>query len=243
MKRPVIGILGGISAASTAEYYLRIIKKSFARRKDHYYPEIAVYSLDFQTFTDLENGPDRKGHVDYVVSGLDALERAGADFAIMAANSVHSVFDDVRKRTRLPLVSIVQTAAAHAKARGMKKVLLLGIKHTMNADFYPDAFAEAGIAVLTPDRDEKEVIERIIFDELSLNMVTDASRKKLLAIIARYSVDGVILGCTELPLILKQKDSPKTLIDTLDLHVEAALDFGRLPTDLGLARASAEGGA
>lgn len=226
MRRPVIGILGGISAASTAEYYLRLIRKSHARRKDHDYPEIVIYSLDFRKFTDLENGPDRKAHVDYVASGLAALERAGADFAVLAANSVHSIFDAVRKRTRLPLISIVETAAAHARAQGMKKVLLLGIKHTMNADFYPRAFKKAGIAVVTPDASEKDEIERIIFEELSLNIIREKSRVRLLAAIARHDVDGVILGCTELPLILKQTRYPVPLIDTLDLHVEAALAYG-----------------
>lgn len=225
MKPPVIGILGGISAASTAEYYLRIIKKSFTLRKDHYYPEIVIYSLDFQTFTDLENGPDRKAHVDYVVAGLAALERAGAEFALLAANSVHSIFDALQKRTRLPLISIVETAAEHARERGMKKVLLLGIKHTMNADFYPRAFRKAGISVVTPNRAEKDEIERIIFDELALNVFRKASRERLLDILARRRVDGVILGCTELPLILKQAQCPVPLIDTLDLHAKAALEF------------------
>lgn len=238
-----IGILGGISAASTAEYYLRLIRKSWERRQDHYYPEIVVYSLDFQTFTDLENSPDRKAHVDYVVSGLAALERAGADFAMLAANSAHSIFDEVRARTRLPMISIVEAARRFAASRWMKKVLLLGIKHTMNADFYPRAFREAGIEVVTPAAAEKDEIERIIFEELSLSVITDASRERLLAVIARYPVDGVILGCTELPLILKQDRCSKPLIDTLDLHVEAALDFACASGDLGLARASGAGGA
>ena len=219
-----IGLLGGISAASTAEYYLRIIRKSYARRKDHHYPEILIHSLDFQKFTDLENGPDRKAHIDYVVSGLQALELGGADFAILAANSVHSVFEEVRTRTKLPLISIVETALRFAVSQHMGKVLLLGIRHTMEADFYPKAFGKAGIEVITPDPVERELIERVIFNELSLNILKVATRNQLLSIIARYPVDGVILGCTELPLILGHEHCPKPLIDTLDLHAEAALE-------------------
>lgn len=149
--------------------------------------------------------------------GIDPKNEGGS----LAANSVHSIFDAVRERTHLPLISIVETAACHAAAHGMKKVLLLGIKHTRNADFYPKAFRKAGIAVVVPAADKDE-IERIIFDEPSLKIVREKSRVRLLAMIARHDVDGVVLGCTELPLILKQARCPTPLIDTLDLHAEAA---------------------
>ncbi|TCL62744.1 Asp/Glu/hydantoin racemase [Hydrogenispora ethanolica] len=110
MKK-VIGILGGISSASTIQYYRKLTELYYERHRDYYYPEIIIRSLDFQYFTDLENEHKTEEYIDYIVRGLVSLEKAGADFAIMAANSPHSVFDEVARRVRLPLLSIVRTAA------------------------------------------------------------------------------------------------------------------------------------
>ena len=220
-----IGILGGISAESTVRYYDRIIKGYFERRRDYYYPEVVIFSLNFQRFTDLEDKRDSDGYVAEIMSGVAALERAGAEFVIMAANSPHAVFDEIEKLAKIPLVSIVKVTSEYAEGQGLRKLLLLGIKFTMQALFYEDACREFGIEVVVPSGEEQDEVNRIIFEELARGIVRGESRGRLLEIINKYPVDGVILGCTELPLILRQEHSPVMLLDTLELHAEAALDF------------------
>ena len=223
MKR--IGILGGISHESTAVYYQRLHAEYFARRQDYYYPEVIVYSLNFQKFTDYEDRGEMEPYVEYILQGLDALQRAGADFALMAANSPHAVFPQVAAQTTLPLLSIVEVTAKAAQARNLRRLLLLGIRFTMQATFYADVCARYGIDVITPDADEQNIINRIIFEELVVGNFRAESRQLLLRIIEQYPVDGVILGCTELPLLLRASDTTTPLLDTLTLHVKAAVDY------------------
>lgn len=220
-----IGILGGISAESTAEYYVRIIRGTHSRRQDDHYPEVVIFSLDFQRFTELENSDNRAGYIAEILTGIRALERAGVDFILMAANSPHVVFDQIQEQAAVPLLSIVEVTANEARARCLGRLLLLGIKFTMQASFYQDACRKLGMEVITPVEPEQDEVDRIIFEELARGIFRDASRTRLLDIIGTYAVDGVILGCTELPLILKPGDAPVALLDTLDLHVQAALDY------------------
>lgn len=222
MKR--IGILGGISYESTIKYYEFILGKYYERKKDYYYPEVLIFSFDFQKFTDFENNKDMAGYIGYVMEGVRSLEAAGADFLLMAANSPHAVFDQVEKQARVPMLSIVKVVAEKAKSLGLKKVLLLGIKFTMQSSFYQEACKALGIEVVTPSEEEQNEVNRIIFDELVIGRFKEESRKRLLEIIEGYDVEGVILGCTELPLILKGGDSRKKLLNTLELHAEAALE-------------------
>lgn len=220
-----IGILGGISPESTIEYYDYIIKQYYARYNDYYYPEIIIFSLDFQRFTDFENRGDKAGYVDEIMSGVTALQNAGAEFIFMAANSPHAVFGEIEKLAAVPLLSIVNVTADYAQRQGLKHLLLTGIKFTMQSSFYPDACRARNIKVTVPSPEEQDEIDRIIFSELTIGIFAVESKEKLLSIISNYEVDGVILGCTELPLILKQQDTEVTLLNTLTLHAEAALDY------------------
>jgi aspartate racemase len=224
-----IGILGGISHESTLAYYDLLLRKYFARSHNTYYPEIVIFSLDFQKFTDFENCGDRVGYIAYILEGVRALQAAGAEFILMAANSPHAVFDEVAAQANVPMLSIVEVTAQAALQAGARKLLLLGIKFTMQSTFYQTSFAKVGLAVLTPDDNEQDEINRIIFDELVLGLLPSDSKKRLLDIIEHYAstdaIDGIILGCTELPLLVKQADCQLKLFDTLDLHAEAALAF------------------
>ena len=224
MNTKRIGILGGISHESTIKYYETILKKYYEKYKNYYYPEVVIFSLDFQKFTDYENG-DREKYIEYIGEGLTGLENAGADFVIMAANSPHSVFEDVERRSKVPILSIVEVTAEKAAKAGMKAVLLLGIKFTMESSFYRDVCSNYGIDVIVPKDEDMDEINRIIFDELVIGEIKKESKKKLLTIIDGYEVDGIILGCTELPLILTQEDTRIPLLDTLKIHAEAALDY------------------
>lgn len=220
-----IGILGGISPISTVKYYEYITRQYYVRHKNYYYPEIVIYSLNFQQFTDYENDSDKDNYISEIMKGVSALQNAGADFIIMAANSPHAVFDEVEALSAVPLLSIVKVAADQAQREGLKTLLLTGIKFTMQSSFYIKALSERGIRVLVPMLEEQNEIDRIIFEELAAEIFTMESKNKLLAIINNYRVDGVILGCTELPLILKQEDIDVRLLNTLELHAEAALDY------------------
>ena len=221
----VMGILGGISPVSTIRYYERIIELYYQRKQDYHYPEIVIYSLDFQRFTDLENSANRAGYIGEIVRGIRCLERSGADFAVMAANSPHAVFKEVASRVEIPLLSIVDVTAKKASNLQLERLLLLGIEFTMQSSFYRDAFQDYGIEVISPSPSHQDEIDAMIFDELVLNIIREETRDRLIEIIGRYQVDGVILGCTELPLILHQEIVPIPVLDTLNLHVEAALDY------------------
>ena len=219
-----IGILGGISHESTLRYYELIHEEYYRRRGDYHYPEVVVFSLDFQRFTDLEDRGDSEGYIDYIMEGVRSLENAGAEFIVMAANSPHAVFDEIQERAGVPMISIAEVTAEEARREGLSTLLLLGIRFTMQSSFYREVCGRHGIEVVTPSEVEQDEINRIIFDELVLGIIRDESKRRLLEIIGGYDVDGVILGCTELPLLLGQEDTGVRVLDTVELHVEAVLD-------------------
>lgn len=143
----------------------------------------------------------------------------------MAANSPHSVLEKIRPQIALPVVSIVDAVAREAKKMGLKTVLLTGIRYTMQRTFYQEGFQKYGIQVLVPNAEEQDTINHIIFDELVIHKKTKAAQDTFQAILSRYPTDGVILGCTELPLLLQQDDTEIPLLDSMKLHCRAALDF------------------
>lgn len=220
-----IGILGGMSYESTIKYYDLILQKYYKEFNDYNYPEIVIFSLNFQKIIDYELGDNKAKYIEYLMSGIRALENAGASFILMAANSPHAVFEDLEEISKVPLISIVKSTAQYAKEKNMKKLLLIGIKFTMQSTFYQNFFKKLGMEVITPSNEEQNEIDKIIFDELVIGYFKQESKKKLLQIINSYKVDGVILGCTELPLILNQKDVDVILLDTVELHTEAVLKY------------------
>ena len=224
MKR--IGILGGISYESTIRYYDLILQKYYEKNNDYRYPEIVIFSLNFQKVIDYELSGERDKYIDYLMSGIHSLENSGVNFIVMAANSPHAVYEELQKFSKIPILSIVKATVDKAQYENMKKLLLLGIKFTMKSTFYQKYCQNLGIEVVTPSEEEQNAIEKMIFDELVIGFFKKKSKEKLLQIINNYKdVDGVILGCTELPLILKQQDTEIKLLDTIELHVEAILNY------------------
>jgi aspartate racemase len=218
-----IGILGGMSYESTIKYYAQILEKYYQKKQDYAYPEVVIFSLNFQRVIDLEHGNNKVEYIDYLMEGIESLEKAGANFILMAANSPHAVYEDLIQLAKVPILSIVEATAEKAQQEKLNKLLLLGIKFTMQSSFYQDFFAKLNMQIITPSEPEQDTINQIIFDELVIGNFTEESKQKLLNIINNYEVDGVILGCTELPLILQQKDTNIKLLDTVEVHVEAAL--------------------
>jgi len=220
-----IGILGGMSYESTIKYYDMILQKYYERYQDFHYPEILIYSLNFQKVIDYELGDDEGIYIDYLMTGINSLQKGGVDFIIMAANSPHAVYEDLIQLSKIPILSIIKATAEKAQQENLKKLLLLGIKFTMQSSFYQEFFAKSDMEVITPSDTEQDIINDIIFDELVIGKLTKESKNMLLKIVNAYEVDAVILGCTELPLILQQNDTDVILLDTVELHVEAALKY------------------
>ncbi len=214
-----------MSHESTIKYYDLLLQKYYERYSDYHYPEILIYSFDFQKVIDYELGDDEGIYVDYLMTGVNSLQNGGADFIVMAANSPHAVYDKLVQRSKVPILSIVEATAKKAQQENLRKLLLLGIKYTMQSSFYKDCFAKSDMEVITPLDSEQDIINQIIFDELVIGNFTQESKEMLLKIVNNYDVNGVILGCTELPLILQQNDTDVTLLDTVEIHVEAALKY------------------
>ena len=220
-----IGILGGMSYESTIKYYDLILQKYYSKYHDYNYPEIVIYSLNFQKVIDYELGDNESIYVEYLMTGINSLQNSGVDFIVMAANSPHAVFKKLAQKSIIPILSIVDATAKEANRKNLKRLLLLGIKFTMQSSFYKDNFAKVNMEVITPIDSEQDIINKIIFEELVIGKFTKESKDMLLNIIRNYNVDGVILGCTELPLIFHQNDTDVILLDTVEIHVEATLNY------------------
>jgi aspartate racemase len=223
-----IGILGGMSPESTVEYYQYITHAYTERFGNYGYPEVIIYSVSFQPYVDWP----LQDRWDLVAQGLSEaaqkLEAAGADFIVIATNTMHLVFDQVQASVNVLMLSLLDAVGEAILARGMKTVGLLGTKFTMEKTFYQDALARKGIAVLVPDADDREYENTVIYDELVAGQIRDESRDGFVAIIKRLAergAEGVILGCTEIPLLVSETDAGMPLFDTTAIHAEAALNY------------------
>jgi len=223
-----LGIVGRIAPESTIEYY-RLLMASYRERvPDGSAPSIVIDSIDLKKLLDLTAAGDLAGLTGYLVGEVRLLARAGAGLALLAANTPHIVFDEVLRKSAIPLVSIVEATCAAAKALGLKRLALFGTRFTMLGRFYPDVFSREGIALVLPAEKDLAFIHKKYVGELVKGVYRPETREKLLAIVGRMredeGIDGVILGGTELPLILKGETSRVPLLDTTRIHVEAALD-------------------
>lgn len=225
MKNIRVGLLGGMSYESTLKYYQLFLEKYYEKKRNYSYPEVVIFSLNFQKVIDYELGNQPDKYVNYLMEGINSLQNAGVAFIFMAANSPHAVYEDLKIRSEVPILSIVRATAQRAREENLKKLLLLGIKFTMQSTFYSDEFERSGMEVITPSDREQDEIDKVIFDELVIGFFKQESKQKLLEIIDKYNVDGVILGCTELPLILQQNDTPLKLLDTVEIHIDYALNY------------------
>lgn len=223
------GIIGGLGPESTIDYYRSIVARYQARKSGAESPHIVIDSLDVNQGIALLDAGRLSELADYLAGAVDLLARAGADFAAISANTPHLVFPDVQRRSPIPLISIVRATCDHAKSLGLKKPGLFGTGFTMRANFYPEEFQQAGMALVRPKDAEIELIHRIYIGELLKNKFLPESRAQLLNIAQRMrnddGIDALVLAGTELPLLLR--DSPPEgleLLDTTRIHVEAIVD-------------------
>lgn len=223
-----LGIIGGIAPESTIEYYSFIIESYRKQEPDGNYPSLFINSINLKQMIELITANRLVEIADILTVEIQKLARAGADFALLASNTPHIVFDELERRSPIPLLSIVQSTCDAAKAMGLKKVALFGTRFTMQGEFYQNVFSRQGISLMTPEPDDQDFIHAKYMGELINGVFLDETRQALLAILARLKrsaeIDGLILGGTELPLLLRdsaQGDFP--FLDTTKIHVEAAV--------------------
>ena len=223
-----LGIIGGIGPESTIDYYRSLIATYRQESADGSNPSIVINSVDMPRMLAMFEANEFGKVAEYLVGELQRLAAAGADFGLLAANTPHIVFDEIQRRSPIPLISIVQAMCAAAKARGLKRLGLFGTRYTMRARFYADVFSNEGIALSVPEPDQQDYIHDKYMSELVKGIFLPETREGLLAIVdrlaAREKIEGLILGGTELPLILRDAEHHGIpFLDTTQIHVRAAV--------------------
>jgi aspartate racemase len=225
----VIRLIGGMSWESTAEYY-RIINQTIQKRLGgHHSGRILLYSVDFSEIEKLQREGQWEAATEFMCDAARRVELGGADCILICTNTMHKMAAEVQQAVKIPLLHIADATAMVIKKKGIGRVALLGTKYTMEEDFYKDRLqVKHGLDVLIPFEEERHCINQIIYDELCLGKITRESQKLFINIInslKKRSCEGVILGCTEISLLIEQKDSALEIFDTTAIHAQAAVDF------------------
>lgn len=224
-----IGLIGGMSWESTIEYY-RIINELVSKRLGGLNSgKILLYSVNFQEIADLQHENKWDELTEIMIDIAQKLEKAGADVVLICTNTMHKMADEVQKSINIPLLNIIDVTAEKIKEMGLKKVGLLGTKFTMEDDFYKGRLKRKhGIDVLIPDEEGRQIVHDVIYNELCKGRIKEFSKekfKRIIADLASKGAEGVILGCTEIPLLIKQEDCDIPIFDTTMIHAEAAVNF------------------
>ncbi len=220
-----LGLIGGIGPESTIEYYRSIIGSYREQKPDGGYPAILINSVNLTLLLEWMNVNELGRVTEYLIVEVEKLAKAGADFGAFASNTPHIVFDEVQRQSRIPLISIVEATCERVQALGFKKVALFGTRFTMQGRFYPDVFSRAGIKLIVPEPEEQTYIHDKYIGELLNNIFLPETRQALLALAgelkARHGIEGLILGGTELPLILRDdQHNGVRLLDTTRIHCD-----------------------
>jgi aspartate racemase len=224
-----IGLLGGMSWESSTEYY-RIINQRVGERLGGLHSAICImYSIDFAEIEELQNLGKWDKATELMIKAAQHVEDGGADFLIICTNTMHKMVDDVSAGIGIPILHIADATAWNIKDRGINTVGLLGTRYTMEGDFYKGYLEDKhGLEVLTPNEVDRDVIHRIIYEELVLGEVRGDSKEKYIEIMNKLigkGVQGIILGCTEIGLLVKEGDVQVPVFDTTDIHATTAVDY------------------
>jgi aspartate racemase len=227
MKR--IGIIGGLGPEATVDYYKELIN-AFKSAGDLNYPEIIIYSVNMSEFISLMKQAEYQKASALMVEKLDALKLAGAEFAAISANTPHLMFSEIKKKSQLHLISIVEATCNEFIRRGLKRPGLFGTGFTMNATFYQDVFRQHNIDVVIPEKEDRKLINYKLFSEIELGIFKDETRQLLIGMIKKMvdnqGIDSLILGCTEFPLILTENTyAGITMLNTTKIHVGAIASY------------------
>lgn len=224
-----IGLIGGMSWESSLEYY-RIINEQIKEKLGGLHSaKSLMYSVDFDEIERLQHQGNWEEATKLMIDAAKRLERGGADFVIICTNTMHKMADDVQNSINIPLLHIADATAEKIKKRGLNKIGLLGTKFTMEEDFYKGRLIEKyGLEVIVPDDKDRQIVHDVIYDELCLGAINQSSKDQFIRIINRLFDNGaeaVILGCTEIPLLVEQRDVKVPLFDTTRIHAESAVEY------------------
>ena len=227
-KQRTLGIIGGMSWESTQSYYRLINEGIKAKLGNLHSADLLIHSVDFAPIGELQAQGKWEELGDVMVNSGERLQAAGAQGLLIATNTMHKVAEQVQAATNLPLIHIADTTADAIKQQGLTKIALLGTQFTMTEDFYKQRLIDASLQVLIPDTDARAEVHRIIYDELCQGQLLASSRQYYTQVInelAAQGAEGVILGCTEIGLLISQADSPIPVFDTTAIHAAAAVQF------------------
>ncbi|MBN7576352.1 aspartate racemase [Clostridium sp. 2-1] len=223
-----IGLIGGMSWESTVTYYQvlnNVIKEKLGGLHS---AKCLLYSLDFHEIEKCQSTGEWEASAQILSEAALTLEKAGADFIVICTNTMHKVADKVQEAISIPILHIAEVTAQVLKAENITKIALLGTKYTMEQDFYKSKLIEDGIRVLIPDKEDIETVNKIIYNELCVGIISKHSKEVYLNIIDKLTnkgAQGVILGCTEIGLLVQQRDTKTPLFDTTLIHAEKAALF------------------
>jgi len=224
-----VGLVGGIGPASTQDYYKGIIDGYRVKRAGDNYPLMIIDSLNLAEMYSYVSNKQWDAFTNRLVESIKNLAAGGAEFAVMAANTAHIVFDDVNRQSPLPLISIVDETCKYAQSKNCKNVVIFGTAFTMSSGLYSSAFAKYGINAFVPTEDEQKAIHNIIFPNLQEGIILPEDKRTMLKIANRIlsekNADALILGCTELPLIIQENDLDTLILDTTQIHINAIVSY------------------
>jgi aspartate racemase len=223
-----IGIIGGLTWYSTVEYYKLLNQLVNERLGGAHAAKLILYSVDFAEIKVLTEKQDWEGIAVIIVEAAKKIEQAGADCLMIGANTMHKIADEVQAAITIPVIHIAAATAAAIEMKGLKKVALLGTKYTMQLDFYKNKLAEKNIATIIPNETDIEYINNSIYNEFSKGIFLPETKTQYLRIIDELTgqgAEGFILGCTEIPILIKQEDCAVPVFDTGLIHATAAVDY------------------
>jgi aspartate racemase len=229
-----IGLIGGMSWESSLEYYRILNETTKSKLGGLHSARSIMYSVDFAEIEALQHQDRWDEAAQLMVAAAQSLERAGADFVVLCTNTMHKLADQIQSKISIPLLHIADATAERVKAAGLRNIGLLGTRFTMEHDFYKGRLIDRyGLNVVTPDAKDRETVHRIIYDELVLGLVKQESREQYIQImekLVRQGAEGIILGCTEIELLVHDGDSQVPLFPTTKIHAIAAVEYALLPT-------------
>ncbi|WP_368487938.1 aspartate/glutamate racemase family protein [Clostridium sp. BJN0013] len=224
-----IGLIGGMSWESTLEYYRIINETAKVKLGDFHSAKCLMYSVDFQEIEVLQHENRWEELTDIMVNVAEKLKSGGADFVVICANTMHKIASAIENRLGIKVLHIAEVTGEKIIQNRMKKVGLLGTKFTMEQDFYKKVLKENfDIDVIIPDENEREIVHKVIYNELCKGIIDKVSKMEYIKIInnlALNGAEGIILGCTEIPLLIKQEDVNVPVFDTLKIHAVSAVEF------------------
>ena len=225
MNLKTIGLIGGMSWESTVTYY-KIINETVKEKLGGLHSaKCILYSVDFQEIGECQANGNWEKSGEILGEAAYNLEKAGADFIVICTNTMHKVVNQIKEKISIPILHIAEMTAEKILEKGLKNIALLGTKYTMEQDFYKSKLIEKGINVIIPDKNDIEIINKVIYDELCLGIINSNSKKKFLEIVDKLrnkGAEGIILGCTEIGLLIKNEDTDVPLFDTAIIHAEQA---------------------